>query len=246
MSILTHVGHPSGWRTRLRGGKGKGEAEGSLVVPLSQFSSVAQSCLTLCNPMNHSTPGLPVHHQLPEPTQTHVHWVSDAIQPSHPLSSPSPPALNLSQHQGFFPMSQLFASDSQSIGVSASTSVLPMNTLVSDLANLRMSLMGGGVERGHTWEGEKCKGSLVISGLCNCIPISQGEVAEVSVKNVVEPDQGTFFGFIVLWLEGSMHRCSERKETLADCEGDYNCYWETKAAVVSWLKETKLSSSMSL
>ena len=64
---------------------------------ISQFSSVAQSCQTLCNPMNHSTPGL--HHQLPEFTQTHVHWVSDAIQPSHPLWSASPPALNLSQHQ---------------------------------------------------------------------------------------------------------------------------------------------------
>ena len=66
-----------------------------------QFSSV-QSCLTLCDPMNHSTPGLPVHHQLPEFTQTHVHWVGDANQPSHPLSSPSPPAPNLSQHQSLF------------------------------------------------------------------------------------------------------------------------------------------------
>ena len=67
-----------------------------------QFSWVSQSCLTLCNPMNRSTPGLPVHHQLPEFTQTHVHWVGDAIQPSHPLSAPSPPALNPSQHQGLF------------------------------------------------------------------------------------------------------------------------------------------------
>jgi len=67
-----------------------------------QFSSVTQSCLTLCNPMDCSTPGLPVHHQLPEFTQTHVHWVGDAIQPPHPLSSPSPPALNLSQNQGLF------------------------------------------------------------------------------------------------------------------------------------------------
>ena len=67
-----------------------------------QFSSVAQSCPTLCNPMNHSTPGLPVHHQLLESTQTHVHCVGDAIQPSHPLSSPPPPALNLSLHQGLF------------------------------------------------------------------------------------------------------------------------------------------------
>ena len=69
---------------------------------LHQFSSVAQSCPTLCDPMNHSTPGLPVHHQLPESTKTHVPWVGDAIQPSHPLSSPSPPTFNLSQHQGLF------------------------------------------------------------------------------------------------------------------------------------------------
>ena len=67
-----------------------------------QFNSVVQSCPTLCNPMNLSTPGLPVHHQLPESNQTHVHWVSDAIQPSHPLPFPSPPVLNLSQHQGLF------------------------------------------------------------------------------------------------------------------------------------------------
>ena len=65
-----------------------------------QFSSVAQSHPTLCDPMNRSTPGLPVHHQFPKFTQTHVHWVGDAIQPSHPLSSPSPPAPNPSQHQG--------------------------------------------------------------------------------------------------------------------------------------------------
>ena len=64
-----------------------------------QFSSVAQSCPTLCDSMNHSKPGLPVHHHLPEFTQTHVHWVRDAIQPFHPGSSPSPPAHNLSQHQ---------------------------------------------------------------------------------------------------------------------------------------------------
>ena len=67
-----------------------------------QFSSVAQSCPTLHDPMNCSTAGLPVHHQLPKFTQTHVHWVDDAIQPSHPLSSPSLPAFNLSQHQGLF------------------------------------------------------------------------------------------------------------------------------------------------
>ena len=67
-----------------------------------QFSSVAQSCLTLCDPMNHSTLGLPVHHQLPEFTQTHVHWVGDAIQPSHPVLCTSPPAFNLSHNQFFF------------------------------------------------------------------------------------------------------------------------------------------------
>ena len=67
-----------------------------------QFSSVSQSCPTLCDPMNRSTPGLPVHHHHPEFTETHVHRVSDAIQPSHPLSSPSPPTFNLSQHQALF------------------------------------------------------------------------------------------------------------------------------------------------
>ena len=78
-------------------GSSPGEGIGSV-----QFSSVAQSCLTLCDPMDCSTPGLPAHHQVPEFTQTHVHLVSDAIQPSHHLLSPSPPALNLSQHQGLF------------------------------------------------------------------------------------------------------------------------------------------------
>ena len=67
-----------------------------------QFSLVNQSCPTLCDPMDHSMPGFPIHHQLPEFTQTHVHWVGDATQPSHPLSSPSPPIFNLSQHQGLF------------------------------------------------------------------------------------------------------------------------------------------------
>ena len=72
------------------------------LVPSVQFSSVAQSCPTLCDPMNCSTPGLPVHHQLPEFTQIHVCQVSDAMQPSHPLSSPSPPASNPSQPQSLF------------------------------------------------------------------------------------------------------------------------------------------------
>ena len=93
-----------------------------MYIENNQFSSVAQSCQTLCDPMNCCTPGLPVHHQLPEFTQTHVHQVSEAIQPSHPLSPLLLPA------SGSFPMSQLFTWGGQSIGVSASASVLPMNT----------------------------------------------------------------------------------------------------------------------
>ena len=92
-----------------------------------QFSSIAQSCPTLCDPMNCSTPGLSVHHQFPEFTQTHVHRVGDGIQPSHPLSSPSPPTPNPSQLESF-PMSQLFTWGGQSIGISALASVLPKNT----------------------------------------------------------------------------------------------------------------------
>ena len=89
------------------------------------ISSVTQSCPSLCDPMDCSTTGFLVHHQLLEFTQTHVHWVGDAIQLSHPLSSSSPPAFNLSQHQGLF-QSQFFASGGQSIGISLA-SVLPMN-----------------------------------------------------------------------------------------------------------------------
>ena len=74
----------------------------AVIYRQGQFSSLAQSCATLCDPMNRRMPGLSVHHELPESTQTHVHWVGDAIQPSYPMSSPSPPALNLSQHQGLF------------------------------------------------------------------------------------------------------------------------------------------------
>ena len=92
----------------------------------SQFSSAAQSCPTLCDPMDCSMPGFPVYHQLPELAQTHVHRVGDTIQPSHPLLSSSPPAFSLIHHQGLFE-SQFFASGGQRIGVSAPASVLPMN-----------------------------------------------------------------------------------------------------------------------
>ena len=88
-------------------------------------SSVAQSCLTLCDPMDCSMPGFPVHHQLPEPTQSHVHCIGDVIQPPHLLSSPSPPTFNLCQHQSLFQW--VGSSGCQSTGVSASASVLPMN-----------------------------------------------------------------------------------------------------------------------
>ena len=81
-----------------------------------QFSSVTQSCPTLCDPMNRITPALPGHYQLQESTQTHVHRVGDAIPPSHPLSSASPPALNLSQHQGLFRRYSLFSSTSSCVG----------------------------------------------------------------------------------------------------------------------------------
>ena len=91
-----------------------------------QFSSVAQSCLTLCSPVDCSTPGFPVHHQLPELAQPHVHRVGGAIQPSHPVILFST-CLQSFPASGCFPMSQFFASDGQSIGASASASVLPMN-----------------------------------------------------------------------------------------------------------------------
>ena len=91
-----------------------------------QFSSGVQSCLTVWDPMDCSMPALPVHHQLLEFIQTHVHWVGDAIQSSHPLSSPSPLAFHLFQLHGHF-KSQFYASGGQGIGVSALASVLPMN-----------------------------------------------------------------------------------------------------------------------
>ena len=115
---------------------------------LSQsVSSVAQSCPTLCDPMNRSTPGLPVHHKLLEFTQTHVHRVGDTIQPSHPLLSPSPPAPNPSQHQGLFQLSWLFALGGQRIVALAS--VLPMNIQGRFLLGLTglISLQSKGLSR---------------------------------------------------------------------------------------------------
>ena len=93
----------------------------------AQFSPVTQSCPTLCDPMDCSTSGFAGHHQLPEHAQTHICWVGDAIQPSHPLSPPSAPALNLSQHHGLFQWIGCSHQVAQNIGASASTSALPMN-----------------------------------------------------------------------------------------------------------------------
>ena len=95
--------------------------------PQSSSCSVTKSCTALWDPMDCSTPGFPVLHHLPEFAQTHVQSVDDAIQPSHPLSSPSLPAFNLSQHQGLFQWGQLFTSSDQSIGASVAATVLPVN-----------------------------------------------------------------------------------------------------------------------
>ena len=99
--------------------------KGKYCICSVQFSRSV--CPTLWDTMNCSTPALPVQHQLPEPTQTHVHWVGDAIQPSHPLSSPSPPAPNPSQHRGLFQWVSSSHQVAKVLGVSASTSDLPMN-----------------------------------------------------------------------------------------------------------------------
>ena len=100
----------------------------SPITKFSQFSSFTQSCQTLCDPMNPSMPGLPVHHQLSEFTQTHVHRVRDAIQPSHSLSSPSPPTPNPSQHQGLFQWVNSSHEVAKVLEFQLSASVLPMNT----------------------------------------------------------------------------------------------------------------------
>ena len=115
-------------KSRSKSQRSRSHVLGDSVRHSLQFGSVTQSCLTLCDPMDCSRPGLPVHHQFLELTQTHVHRVGDTTQPSHPLSSPSPPTFNLSQHQGLFTwVSSSFTSGGQSIGVSASASVLPKN-----------------------------------------------------------------------------------------------------------------------
>ena len=121
-----------------------------LVISSGEFSSVAQSCPTLCNPMNHSTPGLPVHHQLPEFTQTHVHWVGDAIQSSPPLVVPfssCPQSLPASE---FFAMSQLFAWGGQSTGVSALASFLPRGHIFE----MPVLWNGRSLDSWHIFEGE--------------------------------------------------------------------------------------------
>ena len=107
MKVTTHISlvaySPRTTAGPRKSQKVEGSSTSSQELESGQFSSVQSlSCVQLCNPMNHSTSGHPVHHQLLEFTQTHVHWVGDAIQPSHPLLSPSPPVPNPSQHQGLF------------------------------------------------------------------------------------------------------------------------------------------------
>ena len=124
LTTTAHPPAPNKQRVRALIDRGRvhEETEQSALTVIFKLVNSVQSLnrVQLCDAMDCSTPGFPVHHQLPEPTQTHVHHIGDAIQPSHPLSSPSP-AFSLSQHQ----MSQLFASGVQSIGVSASALVLP-------------------------------------------------------------------------------------------------------------------------
>ena len=97
-----HIGALCLAHTKIPDSQKESKSSAQIALFVFQFSSVTQSCPTLCNPTNCSTPGLLVYHQLPESTKTHVHWVSDATRPSHPLSSPSPPAPNFSQHQSLF------------------------------------------------------------------------------------------------------------------------------------------------
>ena len=106
-----------------------------------QFSSVAQSCWTLCNPMDCSTPGFPVHHQLPELTQTHIHWAGEAIQPSHTLSSPSPPAFNLSQHQGLFKWVRSLHQVAKVLEFQLQPQAFPSINKYSGLISFRMDLL---------------------------------------------------------------------------------------------------------
>ena len=165
------------------------QTSGYTVNQLSvQFSSVAQSCPTPCDPMNCSTPGLPVHHQLLEFTQTHVHWVCDAIQPSYPLSSPSPPASNPSQHQSLFPMSQLFAWGGQSIGVSALASVLPMNIQDWFLLGLTglISLLSKGFSR--VLQHHSSKASIIwCSPILQCSSILQLDLEKAEKTEINMP-----------------------------------------------------------
>ena len=100
-----YVGKLGEWKNLLQKNDYIGQVKGQTSIDCvagNVLSSITQLCLTLCDPMDCSTPGFPAHHELPELTQTHLHWVSDTIQPSHPLFSPAPPTFSISQHQGLF------------------------------------------------------------------------------------------------------------------------------------------------
>ena len=155
--------------------------------------------------MNRSMPGLPVHHQLPESTQTHVHCVSDAIQPSHPPLFPSPTALNPSQHQGFFPMSQLSVSRGHSIGDSASTSVPPMNT--QDWAPLGwtggISLQSKGLS--SLLQHHSSKASIL---QCSAFLIVRLSHLYMTIGKTIALTRRTFVGKVMSLLFNMLSRCN--------------------------------------
>ena len=144
---------PLQWKCGISGPPGKSLFVSFYAIKwFSQFSSVTQLCLTLCDPMNRSTPGLPVYHQLPEFTQTHAHWVGDAIQPSHPLSSPSPPAPNPSQHQGLFQ----WVNSSHEVAQLAQSNSHQTDWASSSSAQFWCCPPGGGA-RSHRGRAQTCK-----------------------------------------------------------------------------------------
>ena len=161
-----------------------------------QFSSVAQSCPTLCDPMDCSTPGLLAHHQLSEFIQTHVHWVWDATQPSHLLSSPSLPAFNLSKHQCLFKWVSS-SNGGQSIGVSASASVLLMN--IQDWFPLGwtgwISLLSKGLSR--VFSNTIAKASIL---WCSAFFIVQLSHPYMITGKAITLTRQTFVGKVILWF----------------------------------------------
>ena len=168
-----------------------------------QFSSVTQPCLTLCDPMNCSTPGLPIYHQLPEFTQIHVHWFSDAIQPSHPLSSPSPPAFKLFQHQGLF---QWVSSSHQWPKYwSFSLSISPSNEY-SGLIAFRMDMLDLLVIQGTLKSLLQHHGSKASILLCSAFFIVQLSHPYMTTGKTIALTRCTFVGKVMCLLFNMLSR----------------------------------------